>query len=259
MPRSADPTIREALVAAGTRLVTAEGSGALSTRRVAAEVGTSAIAVYTYLGGMPQLRAAIRRAGLAGLTAELDAPTPSDDPVADLVTAALTYFSCGLAAPELYRFMLVDPPPSDPDGDPGTGLFDRLRAAVERCVDAGRFQAVEPTLLAGWAAEVWLTCHGMVTFALTGTLPRDQVRFLLTDMIYRLIIGFGDDPATAGHSIQQATNRSLPDRDGHDHQKRSVARTDRGRARRRARPPADAAPRDRRPGTLDGTATSPPG
>jgi len=45
--------------------------------------------------------------------------------------------------------------------------------------------------------------HGTVTLALTGLLPAQQIRFLLTDMTYRLAIGYGDDPPTARHSVEE--------------------------------------------------------
>ena len=45
----------------------------------------------------------------------------------------------------------------------------------------------------------------MVTLALTELLPVEQVRFLLTDMTYRLAVGFGDDPTSAHRSIRATT------------------------------------------------------
>ncbi|MHA6622723.1 TetR/AcrR family transcriptional regulator [Pseudonocardia sp. DLS-67] len=201
-PRSADPAVRTALVETAARVVAAEGPRALTTRRLAAEVGTSTMAVYTHFGSMDEVRRAVRRDGFARLNADLDAVPRTEDPVADLAAGAAAYFTNGLAHPELYRAMFVDRPPVDQD-DPGSETFARMVDAVRRCIDAGRFDRDEPTLARGWAAEIWTMCHGMVSLALAELLPPDQVSFLLADMTHRLVVGFGDDPRTARSSVEQ--------------------------------------------------------
>lgn len=210
-PRSADPAARTALLAAAARLLAADGPRALTTRRLAAEAGVTTMALYTHFGSLDEVRRAVRREGFDRLTANLSALTLTDDPVADLAMAALTYFAAGLSHPELYRAMFVDQPPED-DHLAGESVFERVRAAVARCVDAGRFHRegpadpVDSLGLAVWAAEVWSAQHGMVTLALTGLLPADQIRFVLVDMIYRLCVGFGDDHAAARHSVDMAAH-----------------------------------------------------
>ena len=72
-PRSADPAIRTALLDAAARILAADGPSALSTRRLATEVGASTMAVYTHFGSMDQVRQAVRQDGFARLAAELDA------------------------------------------------------------------------------------------------------------------------------------------------------------------------------------------
>lgn len=202
-PRAADPAVRTALIEAGARVLAADGPGALSTRRLAAEVGTSTMAVYTHFGSMDQLRRAIRREGFARLAAKLDAIPHTGDPVADLAADGLTYFGSGLAEPELYRAMFTDRPPAG-DDDAGDGIFRRLVDVVQRCIDADRFQPAGSSLVRAWAGELWTMRHGMVTLALTGILPAGQIEFLLTDMTYRLAVGYGDEPAAARRSITAA-------------------------------------------------------
>jgi len=204
-PRPADPAVRTALIEAAARILAADGSGALSTRRLAAEVGTSTMAVYTHFGGMDELHRAVRQEGFARLAARLDAVAETSDPVADLAAGGLAYFLTGLADPELYRAMFdVRPPDGD---DAGAGIFRRLTEAVSRCVDAGRFDSAEASLIQAWGGELWTMRHGMVTLALTRLLPQQQVRFLLTDMTYRLAVGYGDDRAAARHSVDNGTSR----------------------------------------------------
>lgn len=171
------------------------------------------MAVYTHFGSMDEVRRAIRRAGFARLAADLNATARTEDPVADRAAAGLTYFANGLANPELYRAMFVDRPP-DQDENAGEPAFQRLVAAVRRCIDAGRFHPVEPEMSLGWAAELWTMQHGMVTLALTGLLPANQIRFLLTDMTYRLCVGYGDDPTSAQRSVGHGSGTAVttPDR-----------------------------------------------
>lgn len=205
-PRPADPSVHAALVEAAARLLATEGPRALTTRRLAAEVGASTMAVYTHFGSMDEVRRAVRLEGFARLADDLDATPHSADPVADLTAAGFTYFANGIGNPALYRAMFVDRPPQESE-DPGTGTFDRLVDGVRRCIDAGRFHKVEQALSTGWAAELWTTHHGMVTLALTGLLPVEQVRFLLADMTYRLCVGYGDDPAAAKRSVDHGSQR----------------------------------------------------
>lgn len=201
-PRSADPAVRTALITAAARLLAAEGPRALSARRLAGEAGATTMAVYTHFGSMDEVRRAVREDGFSRLAASLDALAPTADPVADLASGALTYFANGLAHPELYRAMFVDRPPQG-DDTAGEPTFQHLLAAITRCVDAGRFEQADAKTLPLWAAEIWTAQHGMVTLALSRILPADQVRYVLTDMIYRLFVGFGDDPDAARHSIER--------------------------------------------------------
>ena len=104
--------------------------------------------------------------------------------------------------------MFTDRPPVGDDA--GMAVFQRLTEMVSRCVDAGRFDSAEVSLIQAWAGELWTMSHGMVTLALTGLIPEEQVRFLLADMTYRLAVGYGDERAAARHSIDTALSRGRP-------------------------------------------------
>jgi AcrR family transcriptional regulator len=201
-PRPADPATRATLIQTAALILAADGPSALSTRRLAAEAGTSTMAVYTHFGSMDQLRRAIRAEGFARLAGKLDAFPRTDDAVADLAAGGLTYLTTGLASPELYRAMFTDRPPAG-DDDAGAGIFQRLADEVRRCITAGRFHSADTSLARAWVGEIWTMRHGMVTLALTGLLPVQQVRFLLTDMTYRLAVGYGDAPSAARRSVRK--------------------------------------------------------
>ncbi|MFT4217283.1 MAG: TetR/AcrR family transcriptional regulator [Micropruina sp.] len=200
-PRAADPAVRAALIAAATRLLGAGGPGELSTRRLAAEVGTSTMRIYTHFENMDDLHAAVRREGFARLAGAVRDAEGVDDPVAELAAGSLAYLDAATAEPELYRAMFNHRPP--PGDDAGQQLFDLLAGVVRRCIEAGRFVDADlaPPACAG---EIWAGLHGMVTLALAGILAPDALRFLLTDNLFRLAVGFGDDPEAVRRSIDAA-------------------------------------------------------
>ena len=200
-PRPSDPAVRTALIEAGARILAVDGPGALSTRRLASETGTSTMAVYTYFGSMDELRRGIRAEGFARLAGTLSALPRTRDAVADLAAGGLAYVTSGLDSPALYRAMFTDRPPAG-DDDAGAQLFQRVVDDVTRCMADGRFDAADPSLAVPWAGEIWTMRHGMVTLVLSGLLPTQQARFLLTDMTYRLVVGYGDTPPAARQSVE---------------------------------------------------------
>lgn len=193
---------------AAARVLAEEGPGALTSRRLASEIGTSTMAVFSRFRNMGEIRRAVRQEGFARLNARLDAlpstdddPSADDDPVADLAAAGVVFFAGGVASPHLYRAMFLDRPAED--DDLGAGTFDRLVALVRRCVDAGRFPAAEESLVPVWAAQLWSMRHGLVVMTAAELLPHEQARLVLDDMTLRLLIGYGDDPARARRSIER--------------------------------------------------------
>lgn len=207
-PRAADPGLHAAVVTAAAGLLAAGGRTALTTRRLAAEVGTSTMAIYTRFGSLDEVHQAVREHGFGQLSAQLDAVPETHDPVADLTAVGLAYYAYAVSNPELYRAMFTDRPPEHDDA--GAGVFDQIVAAVRSCIAAGRFDPGEPTLVPGWAAQVWVADHGMATLALSGLQPSDRIRLLLADMTYRLAVGYGDRPGAARRSTERAMSAAVP-------------------------------------------------
>src|SRR5262245_49197360 len=136
-PRAADPALRTALVENAARLIAVDGPSGLTLRKLADEVGSSTMAVYTYFGGMPNLLQAVRKDGFDRFRAYLTAVQPTDDPVADLARLAWAYHDNAVANPHLYRAMFMTAEgPAEPVGD---DTFEVLVDFLARCVDAGRF------------------------------------------------------------------------------------------------------------------------
>ncbi|MGH8917144.1 MAG: TetR/AcrR family transcriptional regulator, partial [Actinomycetes bacterium] len=155
--------MRTTLVETAAALLAAEGPAALTLRRLAGEVGTSTMAIYTHFGGMDELRREIRREGFRRLGEQLDAAERTDDPLADLAALGWAYYASATASPNLYRAMFLEGPVDEADLETGLETFERLVAGVQRCIDAGRFADADATDL---ATQLWALEHGVVSLQL---------------------------------------------------------------------------------------------
>lgn len=198
-PKTADPAVRTALLETAARLIATEGSAGLTLRRLADEVGTSTMAIYTHFGGMQNLRQEVRQEGFARLRAHLDSVRPGTDPLADLARLGWAYHDNALENPNLYRAMFMDP---EPAGD-GIGLdtFEQLVAGVRRCLEAGRFSPADPYAL---ALQLWSMAHGVVALQLSGLLDSTVARKTLHAAWRNLCLAFGDDPQKTDRSMARA-------------------------------------------------------
>ena len=204
-PRSADPGVRIALLETAARILATEGPGKLTLRRLAHEVGTSTMAIYTHFGGMTELRREIRREGFARLGARQAAVASTGDPVADVWALGLAYYGNAIENPNLYQAMFMDGPVDEGDARVGLETFGQLVAAVRRCIDAGRFDPADPV---GLATQLWALVHGLVALQLAHLLPADQALPCLAAGARNLMSAFGDDPRAVGSSIARAADRS---------------------------------------------------
>ncbi len=200
-PKAADPNVRTALVETAARLLTEEGPSALTTRRLAREVGTSTMAVYTHFGGMEELLTEISLEGFRRLARRLNRVKPTEDPVADVVALGRAYGRNALANPDLYRVMFGTRPDSwiiDASDQAMTlGTFTTLVAAVQRCIDAQRIDGDAWAI----ASQLWATLHGVVMLELSGFLGRTEAVQTSEAISFNLWVGLGDDPVLARRSI----------------------------------------------------------
>lgn len=203
-PKPADPRVRSSLVEHAARLL-AHPDG-LTIRRLAAEVGTSTMAVYTHFGGMEDLRRAVRREGFTRLAQHMDSVSATRDPVADLSSLGAAYCINAITNPDLYRAMFLEAPIDADDEAVGAATFEPVIAAVERCMGAGRFAPADPKAL---AVQLWSMTHGMVTLAIAGLLTVDELLEHLTAMARSLYVGYGDRPEAAAASIERARKRAI--------------------------------------------------
>lgn len=175
--------MRERLITVAVDLLAA-GPDAVQLRKVAAEAGTSTMAVYTHFGGMPGLVRAVVREGFLRLSAALSTVDRTDDPVADIVALGLAYRDHAIANPELYRLMFgviavrghrvgLGDPVAHTEDYQGRGnvelaaleSFDTFVSFVDTAVASGRVSAEPPRSLAG---QLWSAMHGYVLLEIAG-------------------------------------------------------------------------------------------
>jgi AcrR family transcriptional regulator len=197
------PDVRTRLVAAAARLLAEGGPDGVSVRRVAAEIGTSTMAVYTHFGGKPELLRAVSVEGFRHLATRLAEVETTDDPVADIAALARAYRRSALDDPHLFAAMfgrnVAEVMATDEERIEALATFITLVDAVQRAIDAGR---LDPAPADQLALELWSGIHGLCCIELgAGLADPDQAPRTLASMGRRMAVGAGDDPARAAASI----------------------------------------------------------
>jgi AcrR family transcriptional regulator len=161
------PDPRSALIEAALSLLATDGPAALTTRRVAAEAGTTTMTLYSRFGDKQGIEHAVAREGFTRLSSAMaDAAHGRRKPLEALVRAAQAYRRFARENPALYRVMFqrafTDAEPDARTHEAAAQAF----ATVAGCVE--RHAAIEPlsedseTI----ALRVWAMCHGACSLEL---------------------------------------------------------------------------------------------
>lgn len=162
---TADPDQRAELLAAAARLLAAEGPGALTVRRIAAEAGCSTMGVYSRFGGKDGIVDALFIDGFRGLEAAMAAATPgTGDPADELLACGRAYRRFALDHPTSYAVMFERAIPGFEPSDDAVVIaahtFELLQTAVGRAMAGGLIRDADP---AEGAQRLWAMCHGWVS------------------------------------------------------------------------------------------------
>ncbi|MBA9005597.1 MULTISPECIES: TetR/AcrR family transcriptional regulator [Thermomonospora] len=209
-PRRLDPAIRTTLIDIAARLLAQEGPQALSTRRLAAEAGSSTMVVYTHFGAMSGLVREVVHEGFARLQGYLTRVERTGDPVADMALLGRAYRHNALANPHLYAVMfggasLAGFSLTEEDRQHGRYTLANVVECAARCLEAGRFRAGDAELV---AHQMWSAIHGLITLELGGYLipPYDAERCFEAQLV-ALMVGAGDAPEAATRSVAASRHR----------------------------------------------------
>jgi AcrR family transcriptional regulator len=197
---------QEQLIEAGIRLLERDGLQALQARRVAAEVGASTMAVYTYFGGMPGLVDAIASEAFTRFARALTEVPQTQDPVADFFAMGAAYRRFALANPQRYQliFGISSPEPitrnrtdltvtgATTDLSERARSFEALLDAVRRMIAAGRIRDDGELAMAG---RLWSLIHGAVMLELAGFFGHEGhgLSQILAPLTIDVFVGMGDD------------------------------------------------------------------
>ena len=210
-PNQASP--RRELLSAAARIVTQEGVERLSIRRLAQEVGTSTMAVYTWFGSKPNLMRALYREGFSRFRSRLRRVRPTADPITDLIGLGQAYRRHALADPDLYEIMFgrnhrFFPAEAD-DVALARETFQMLVDTVGRCVAAGDLDC-DPDR---GAQQVWAAMHGAVSLELAtrshgGGGPFDAS--IYPALTATLLVGLGGEPDRIAARIRASAGSPGP-------------------------------------------------
>lgn len=208
------PDTRTRLLAGALRLLSADGPEALQVRRIAAEVGSSTMTVYTHFGSIDELRNAVIKEGLTRFGAAVGAVGHSDDPIADLFAQGVVYRDFALNNAHLYRMMfgvstpktnqdsvrdltVEDSPTAHPEGQTAFGLLAEVTA---RAAEQGRITTTDTV---GVAAQIWSAIHGYVLLEMAGFFGAEGhgVGEVLLPLTISLLVGSGDTREAAERSL----------------------------------------------------------
>ncbi len=206
-PKTADPAVRRALIEAAARVIAEDGSAGLSLRGLAAEVGTSTMAIYTHFGSMGEIRRAVQYEGYARLLARLDAVEATDDELADLILLGWAYYNHAVEEPNLFRAVHMERRLQGDDTWLADQTQGRLVTAVDRCLRAGRIPGDDAD---GIAAQLWAFVHGVVALQLIGAVPDAAAFLAFAGGGANLFRGMGVPPDELERAITAARDRADP-------------------------------------------------
>ncbi|CCH34930.1 WHG domain-containing protein [Actinosynnema sp. NPDC047251] len=171
-PKTHDDALRVRLLDRAGELLSSEGPGALSLRRLAADVNTSTTAVYSLFGGKPALLDSLYEEAFRRFGDRLAALPQTDDPVEDIIGIGLTYRASALADPQFYLVMFSKVIPNfEPSEETEAAAADTFVPLVEnvgRAIECGLFIDAPHEQI---ALALWGMVHGLVSLELNGNLP----------------------------------------------------------------------------------------
>ncbi|MGF6886612.1 AcrR family transcriptional regulator [Nocardia sp. GAS34] len=224
-PCPADPAppgpIRERLIEATIQLISAEGLGALSVRRVSRSCDVSTMAIYSNFTGMPGLLRAVGSAGFAQLGSRLAECAVTDNPIADILVLGFVFRDEALRRPELFRLMFATDSPKaevklnrgnvlsgadDSDFENFAESFDHIVRATQRAMDAGILNEGDPRTA---AAQFWTGLYGFIQLDMAGLYGDRGPIDVLLPSITHVLVGMGADRAVVQEAVAQAVQHSL--------------------------------------------------
>ena len=155
---------RRNILETASRMLSEQGSQALTVRAVAEQLGCSTSVIYTMFGDKNGLAEALYLEGFDRLASAFASISNDLDPFAYLLELGIQYRRVALEHPHFYGLMfgqaLPDFTPSADTILKANQTFETMVNAVQRCIDAGVFQSLDARACAG---ALWVVSHGAVS------------------------------------------------------------------------------------------------
>lgn len=178
-----ETALRSNLLDVAGDLLVADGSDALTMRRVASAAGCSTTVLYRLFGGKPGLVQGLYREGFDRLRDRLGALPRSGDPLAYLGELAVGYRAHALAEPAYYTVMFSRPVP---EFEPSVEDVAHARQSLQVLVDGVAAAQAAGRLIDGDSAHIaevlWAAAHGAVSLELAGHLDAVAAEQVFADL-----------------------------------------------------------------------------
>lgn len=195
--RRTTPLKREEIILVARRMLQTSDLDSLSLRRLAAELGVTAPALYAHVEHKGDLLVALAEQGFAELSAEFERVEQSD-PIERLHAYGRCYVERAIADPETFRLMFVFRPANMPIASAvgelaaATAALELPTAAIEEAMAAGMIHPDRDPALT--AMTLWTAGHGLASVLLLGSsggrvLLPDNVEELIEDVLTTMLSG----------------------------------------------------------------------
>jgi AcrR family transcriptional regulator len=161
--------LKNALIDAGIKILSEEGIGALSLRKVALRAGVSHAAPYAHFTDKQALIAAISTEGYRKLCERLEATFRryEDDPLRQLIESAWAYTSFALEDPAHFKITFSSAVEKEKDYPALVAMSKKSFALVEDVVRACQAAGIlSPGPTDAVTVSVWSLVHGFVSLQL---------------------------------------------------------------------------------------------
>ena len=191
---------RRAILDAALELFVADGYAQVSMRNIAARVGYSPAAIYSYFASKDDIFHALAEEGFRLLGAAHTTDAPSADPLDDIRMAPWRLYEFSKRQPQYFALVFLDRrvPRIARDSEQFAFMVEiknAIRTRMQRCVEAGVFP---PSLDADVALRLILApVMGLALLRLSGRLmPHEDADALVRDAIETTIAGLRAGAAT---------------------------------------------------------------
>jgi AcrR family transcriptional regulator len=180
--------LKNALIEAGIKILSKEGVGGLSLRKVAKQAGVSHSAPYAHFTDKQSLIAAISTEGFKQLYAELDAAILShaSDPKEQLMEGAWAYVQFAMNNTDTFKIMFSGVLEKEKDYPAFVEIshktFDRVADIVRACQAVSILRPVPTEIL---AIAVWGQLHGIISLIMEGQVSHVVLdRFSIREIVF---------------------------------------------------------------------------